>query len=631
MKNYMKRALCILLAGLLCISVLTGCGNEKTQPEIIASEFAESNEAIPALAEEPVATPVPSPSPTPQFLTQKQQDSINMLNYLTVLVQEIRKAKNNRVYLESAYSELINNTEPNVVDDLTLDEYEKILSTINNYRLTAVKRERLQYIYQQNNAHAIRSVIPNPLALLNFATSTNPLRAIASVAYMAVNSYNSYSSYTQELDLQYLKDGWELDDAEADNLHNSRSGMFAYMSRVANQQHLPEGYTLNEEAVTDFVSRVADPNAASRIRWLESHQKTYSHFGEYWLALAKSYCESGDYEKCLGAISTYESLGIHIFRVDIRLAQTLPDAIVAAREALSTEAYVAEAARYADLIMRNTNSKDWSLRYFAAQTYIDLYAKTHSREYLRMAYEIILDNVTELKPVQLSLNKAYLSPVVEASVDKNASKEDQKAAKAYNEALNNEREVALPPVYEPLRLNCDLLVALANELELSSDERKAADDILHGSDSALFLSIPMANKFTLSDEAKSDFSLAEISYNVNVLGTHELKIPAAYLAEGSVVEVVVKQGSNRTTLTKWYISEVDRAKSNDIGVFIATYECKPEKKIDIKDGDTLEVKIYLPGTEGQDSRESDAVVYLLNAVKKTTLMGPHIEFKRADK
>ncbi len=43
-------------------------------------------------------------------------------------------------------------------------------------------------------------------------SSGNPLQAIASVSYMALNAYTSYSNYTQELNLQYLKDGWELDD-----------------------------------------------------------------------------------------------------------------------------------------------------------------------------------------------------------------------------------------------------------------------------------------------------------------------------------------------------------------------------------------------------------------------------------
>ena len=631
MKKTCKRICCFVITGVICAFMITGCGGNSDKPETTAIETVAATQTIPTMVAEPLPTPAPTPSPTPQLLTQEQQDSINMLNYLTVLVQEIHEAKNNRVYLEEAYSELINNTEPKVVDELTLDEYENILSTINNYRLSTVKRERLQYIYQQNSAHAIRAAIPNPLTLLGVATAANPLRAIASVAYMAVNAYDSYSSYTKELDLQYIKDGWELDDSEADNLHKSRSGMFAYMARVARQQDLPEGYTLNEESVAAFVERVDDPNPASRIRWLESHMETYSHFGEYWLALSKSYCETGDYEKCIDAINTYEGLGIHIFRVDIRLAQTLPDVIVASREALSKEDYIAAAARYAGLIMRNTNSKDWSLRYFAAQTYIDLYAQTHSEDYLRQAYEIILDNVTELKPSQLALNKDYLSPLKETPIDKNMSKEDQKAVKAYNEAMKNERKVALPPVYEPLRLNCDLLVALADEMALSDADRKATDEILHDRGSSLFLSIPMAAKFTLSDDAKPDLSEAEVIYDVNVIGTHRLIIPTAYLAEGSTVEVYVNQGSNITKLSAWDISEVDRNKTDDISVFKTTLECKPEKKIDFKDGDTLDVKIYLPGTENQDTRESDVIIYPFKAVKKTTLKVPHIEFQRTDK
>lgn len=65
-------------------------------------------------------------------LTQKQRNSINMLNYLTVLVQEINNSPNSRLFLEAAYSELINNTEPSIVDDLTLDEYEKYLMLSRN-------------------------------------------------------------------------------------------------------------------------------------------------------------------------------------------------------------------------------------------------------------------------------------------------------------------------------------------------------------------------------------------------------------------------------------------------------------------------------------------------------------------
>ena len=36
---------------------------------------------------------------------------------------------------------------------------------MEKYRMIDVKRERLQYIYEQNQAQAIRAAIPNPMGL----------------------------------------------------------------------------------------------------------------------------------------------------------------------------------------------------------------------------------------------------------------------------------------------------------------------------------------------------------------------------------------------------------------------------------------------------------------------------------
>lgn len=45
-----------------------------------------------------------------EHLTDTQHNSINMLNYLTVLTQEINSSKNSKLYLEQAYSSIVNNT-----------------------------------------------------------------------------------------------------------------------------------------------------------------------------------------------------------------------------------------------------------------------------------------------------------------------------------------------------------------------------------------------------------------------------------------------------------------------------------------------------------------------------------------
>lgn len=157
-----------ILAGLLAISLLmsslfAGCANtvhEETEGTVNAMETSEM-EATAAVSETTAApTTVPTETatepPTEQtepatelpvqtepeeLLTEEQQNSINMLNFLTALVTEINASSSSRVYLESVYDELRNNTNPSVVDGVTRIEYENILDLLFKYRMIEVKRE----------------------------------------------------------------------------------------------------------------------------------------------------------------------------------------------------------------------------------------------------------------------------------------------------------------------------------------------------------------------------------------------------------------------------------------------------------------------------------------------------------
>ena len=138
-------------------------------------------------------------------LTAEQKNSVAMLNYLTVLTAEINESKNSRLYLENVYSSLINTTNPEAVDVKTQTRLDKLLDTIENYRMIDVKRDRLQYIYEQNRAKAVRSAVPNPLGLLSATNSMSLTGIAASALYMTVDSVTSYKSTTNELDMKYLE------------------------------------------------------------------------------------------------------------------------------------------------------------------------------------------------------------------------------------------------------------------------------------------------------------------------------------------------------------------------------------------------------------------------------------------
>lgn len=203
-----KRTIAAALAGALMLSMLTGCSRDDAAapsqaqslaPASIPTTVAKDMEADAASTEQEL---VAVASDVTDGLDETQRNSISMLNYLAVLTQEINASQNSRMYLEEAYSMLINNTFPNAVDSRTLSQLTGILDTLEKYRMIAVKRERLGYVYEQNRAQAIRSVVPSPLGLLGAVQSFSLSKLAASVVYMAVDSYTSYTSHTTQADIQ---------------------------------------------------------------------------------------------------------------------------------------------------------------------------------------------------------------------------------------------------------------------------------------------------------------------------------------------------------------------------------------------------------------------------------------------
>lgn len=519
-------------------------------------------------------------------LSDQQRNAIAMVNYITVLTQEINASKNSRLYMEQAYSSLINNTYPNAVDSRTQSQLTGLLDVMENYRMIDVKRERLQFVYEQNQAQAIRAAVPNPLALLSGIQSYRPSKIAASLLYMTVDSVTSYMTYTKESDLASIKDGWALDDEEAQELHRSRKGTFTYMLSMARENNLPGDMLLTEESVQEFVKWKNDDNVIARILFFENNRKTYQYYGGYWLTLAESYYEHGDYQKCIDAMSEYDSLGVRIFLKDYEYARVLPLAIAAAEETCSVAEYEELASKYAQLIMDNTSNDDWALRYYVAQTYIDLNAKTGNRDYLRTAYDIVLLNVNSLAGEQRRMNTAYLEPVQEIAKPKDADKTTKKQIDEYNKMLKNTRKTELAPVYEPMRLNCDLLFALADELKISETEKETIEGIIHKNNDPMFLVKPLDELYDFSELKET--AGPEIEFGGTVI-----IIPAEYVSENtSIVVTITENGADSsTTILDWKVDEVEREEEGNVSTFHAVYVSTDAKKYDWQPEANVRVEI----------------------------------------
>lgn len=507
-------------------------------------------------------------------LTAEQQNAIAMLNYMTVLTQETNAAKNSRLFMEQAYSSLVNNTYPNAVDSRTLSQMTGLLDTMEKYRMVNVKRDRLQYIYEQNQAQAIRAAIPNPMGLLSSVHSLTPARLIASIVYMAVDSYTSYTAYTAEADLQYLKDGWALDDEEAAALHESRKGAFSYMVKMVNDYGLPGELSLTEETVSELVEWKNNDNVVARIRFLESNQGIYRSYGGYWLILADAYYSNGEFRNCIDAAEAYEAMGTRLFRWDCEYAKVLPLAIASAEQVYAEEEYVQRAARWADAIVANTQNKDWALRYFAAQTYVSIYGKTQDKAYLQKAYDIVLDNVNYLVKEQKDMNATFLAAVKENPVPKGATNSEKDQINNYNKMLKENRKKEFAPVSEPLRLNCDLLFGIAAELEISDSDKTTVDAILHSNGTRLFLNESLDDLYWFDSSSKTETEPADIEF-----GGTSMVLPIRILSQNATITVGVteKDSDETVTISDWNLDRIERATEGDISTFVAIYTSEEAK------------------------------------------------------
>ena len=596
-----KRVLAMVLSIVFLLLVLSGCNSSK-EPETPKEPVTEKStsdmaESIPevtlAPAQEKATSEIVQSDSSGKVvsLTQEQKNSLNMLNYLAFQTQEILAKKNSRIYIEQVYSSLINDINPSTVNDYTEGYYDELLDDLHKFESLLKKRERLQYLFEQNQAQAMRNAIPNPIGLLSMVKSVNLASLVSSVVYMAVDAVSSYASGMSSAEQIFLQGSWALDDEESDTIHSLRKQSFMYMVEVVKGYTLPDQLTLSENKVDKLVEwnekDKAYVSAASRVHFYKKNEADYEGFGQYWLARASAHFDNGEFEECLKAFQRYEDLHIGIYRKDYELAKALPIASGAASQIYDDKTFVEAADRYADLILANTDVKnDWALRYFVAQTYIDVCSRTNDKAYLRKAYEIALENVNELKIEQKKLNDEYIADVKLEPIPAGTPDSKKKEIEDYNRQKQAERQIELPPVYEPLKLNLDLLYALSGKLELTETEKKNTDAIIYANGNSLFLSVPLNDTY---------HNPGQLHYPEIQFTGRDIKIQADHLTPNAAIVAYLNEGEDKGIFNDWIITNVERKNKNNVSSYIATYHSKSSETYDFKKAQDMTIYIYSTG------------------------------------
>lgn len=596
----MRKSIVLRITAMLLVLLLAGCSSSTTSSQDTDNtDFpVHSTTAQQQIVTTPANTTPHTAqdwqmAPLPEWLTIEQRNALSMLNYLAMTTQDIHSSSNSRVLLEDIYTSLINDINPGSIDKDTLAYLDNVRKVIADMLSIETKREQLQYIYNREMAAAVRSAVPDPLLVLTLSDSMTEsiagsmmgspkasmdwARLAVSVTFTMLDSYNGYKDAVDNAEHNYFLSGWELDTEEENLILQNRGAIFNYMTNIV-QEYGSNGnveelgkLTLNEKAIETFVDICSEENVALKTERLINAQKTYQFFGNYWLELADCYFEMEQYENCLDCIAKYDELDIRIFRQDFNIVPLLPKAIVSAQSVYSGEEYIHKTQAFADRILENSSSDEWSVRYFAAQTYLDLYTKTQNKYYLERAYKIAKENVTELIDEQKELNNTYLQDVQtvalterqEKSLSKDAKKQEQKRIDEYNKALKKTRETELPPLYEPLALNCELMFALAEELGIDEAEKVNIAALLESETCGVFLSKPVNTKYS--------FAPVTMGYDM-VFKKGSVAVPVTLLSPTATLKVTVTEGDKTTIFEDFVISKVTRG--DGLETFQAVFKSK---------------------------------------------------------
>lgn len=589
----MRKSLLVRIMAFVLAILLLGCSTDNSPAEPAPTSDPTMLPSSPAA--EPTAEPTTKPTEPPDpydLLTEKQKNAIAMYNYLAVVTQEINNNANGRMFLEEVYSALMDNTNPEAVDERTQAFLAELLNVIDDYRFNDVKRERIQYIFDQNKAKILKEAVPDASVVISAAGALvpgNPAAAL-NVADLANKTIGSYSSYQDSMDLltqEYLRDGWALDDEQKSILHASRTNLFQYLLDTVRNENIPGNMVLSEGTIKEFVEWINQTNVHQKIRYLESEVDKYQVFASYWQELVECYYEVGDYEKCLVAMEQYERVCGNLFKQDGYLAQVLPMAITAAHEVCEKEAYIPIAERYLSLLKDNALNTDWSLRYFAAQMFIDLYNKTENDGYLIESLEILIDNVNHLTLKQRSMNAAYISGVKTIEESGNTGDTEIDLIGDFMDFLENLRKVELPPVYEPLTINCDLLFALAEKLDISQAKKDEVENILRGGGEPLFLSEALEKKYS--------FGSGDLYFTAQ-FSKETIVLPVSCVSENSMIRVSVTTDGTTTVHEDWAVQSVDRP-SEDFASFVVTYASESIKEQQWNGDSVVTVEIVVDATD----------------------------------
>lgn len=190
---------------------------------------------------------------------------------------------------------------------------------VYRYMSIAIKRERLQYIFNQRKSMQMASLVPNAFSVATVAFSAgSPLKVAIAIAGTALNSATSYVQNKKNQELELLQSQWELDDEAWNAFNNLYTGIRSHLTNMANEYGFGNEDFVSSNTIRSFIKQMDKNRERPKDRILigKEYENELGSYPEYWRTMALAYFEDEKYEDALFCIDKYEEWYLQVFYHD---------------------------------------------------------------------------------------------------------------------------------------------------------------------------------------------------------------------------------------------------------------------------------------------------------------------------
>ncbi len=241
--------------------------------------------------------------------TVDRNNVIAQMNYCITTLTNIIHNKSMAV-LEHESDQLLNNlTMEQMVGLYEINDFRiELLDAVSRFEITEEERALLKRVQSMKRDNAKWTALSNALSPTMLLTGSGPgmgYQMAFQTLLTAARSVVEYKVAQGEQEIEELEAMWELRKEDMKVINDVRKSALNIVFNLYNKYHLNENDRLTEDTATKFSTYISDPNAAKRIRLLESYRSTYEKMASYYYHLGMAYVDVGNYEKAKTNFITY--------------------------------------------------------------------------------------------------------------------------------------------------------------------------------------------------------------------------------------------------------------------------------------------------------------------------------------